>query len=368
MKICHLTSVHPRGDMRILHRECASLARNGYYVSLVVADGKADEIISGVSIFGLQKQNGTFRRILKTPSIVFGKALEIDADIYHMHDPELIPIGLQLRKKGKIVFFDAHEDLPKQLKTKPYLNTFFRIVLPIVVSWYEKYACKKFSGIVTATPAIGGKFKRINASVANINNYPILSELANDGSWSKKEKYVCYIGSFAEIRGTRELVRSLGYLKSPAGLKLAGEFDDKTFEREVRGLKEWRRVDDCGYLNRDQVKNILQKAYVGIVTFYPSPNHIEAQPNKLFEYMSAGIPVIASNFPLWKKLVEGHKCGICVNPLDPQEIASAIDYFIFNPKEAEIMGKNGRKAVEEKYNWSIEEKKLLQFYSGFTGK
>lgn len=108
--------------------------------------------------------------------------------------------------------------------------------------------------------------------------------------------------------------------------------------------------------------NVMSQSKAGIVTFHPLPNHIDAQPNKMFEYMSAGLPIITSNFPLWKEIVEGNNCGICINPLEPKEIAQAIEYIITHPKEAEQMGQNGKKAVLEKYNWGVEEKKLFEIY------
>jgi glycosyltransferase involved in cell wall biosynthesis len=106
----------------------------------------------------------------------------------------------------------------------------------------------------------------------------------------------------------------------------------------------------------------MSHSKAGIVTFHPLPNHIDAQPNKMFEYMSAGLPIITSNFPLWKEIVEGNSCGICVNPLDPEEIGKAIEYIISHSNEAEKMGQNGKKAVLEKYNWQVEEKKLFEVY------
>jgi glycosyltransferase involved in cell wall biosynthesis len=83
----------------------------------------------------------------------------------------------------------------------------------------------------------------------------------------------------------------------------------------------------------------------------------------MFEYMAAGVPVIASHFPLWRQIVEGNACGICVDPLDPQAIAGAIDYLATHPEDAERMGRNGQRAVAAKYNWNIEEQKLLDFYA-----
>jgi glycosyltransferase involved in cell wall biosynthesis len=106
----------------------------------------------------------------------------------------------------------------------------------------------------------------------------------------------------------------------------------------------------------------MGQSKAGVVTFLPAPNHIDSQPNKMFEYMSAGLPIITSNFPLWKEIVEGNSCGICVNPLESKEIAEAIEYIVSHPKGAEQMGQNGKRAVLEKYNWQVEEKKLFEVY------
>lgn len=118
-----------------------------------------------------------------------------------------------------------------------------------------------------------------------------------------------------------------------------------------------------GFLNRSEVAELLSKASAGLVLFHPYPNHIDAQPNKMFEYMSAGLPIISSNFPLWKEIVEGNSCGICVDPLNPTAIREAIEQIIRNPDDAAQMGRNGRSAVESKYNWETESFKLLKFYS-----
>jgi glycosyltransferase involved in cell wall biosynthesis len=113
--------------------------------------------------------------------------------------------------------------------------------------------------------------------------------------------------------------------------------------------------------------NRLARSKAGIVTFLPAPNHIDAQPNKVFEYMSAGVPVIASHFPLWREIVEGNQCGLCVDPHEPEQIAEAIDYLLGHPDEARRMGENGMRAVQDRYNWAIEERKLRKFYEGLRG-
>jgi glycosyltransferase involved in cell wall biosynthesis len=131
---------------------------------------------------------------------------------------------------------------------------------------------------------------------------------------------------------------------------------------ELVEYKGWEKVDELGFLNRDAIKKLFSDSLVGLVTLLPTINYIESLPVKMFEYMSAGIAVIASNFPVFKKIVEDNQCGICVDPNIPNEISAAIDYLVTNSNEAYKMGENGKRAVEEKYQWALENKKLLDFY------
>jgi len=111
---------------------------------------------------------------------------------------------------------------------------------------------------------------------------------------------------------------------------------------------------------------MLGASKVGLVVLQPVSNMGEALPVKLFEYMSAGIPVVASDFPLWRSIVEEANCGILVDPEDPVAIANAMQWVYDHPEEAEAMGRQGREAILSTYNWSNEEEKLFALYSTIT--
>lgn len=365
MKITHLTSAHHRYDIRIFIKMCSSLAKNeNYQVSLVIADGKGYETKNSVEIFDVgAKTGGRLSRMTKTAKKIFEKAIELDSDVYHLHDPELIPIGLKLNKLGKKVIFDSHEDVSKDILSKEWIPLIFRRIVSSIYSFYEKYACKKFDYIIAATPYIRDKFLKINKNSCDINNFPILGELSNETPWSEKKNEVCYVGGIAQIRGIKEVVKAIEFTKN-SRLNLVGSFSEKTVEEEVKSYDGWQKVNELGFLGRVEIANIMSQSKAGLVTLHPVINYLDALPVKMFEYMSAGLPIISSNFSLWKEIVEDNSCGICVNPLEPKEIAQAIEYIINNPKEAEIMGQNGKKAVFEKYNWAKEEQKLFKIYAG----
>ncbi|MBK8492528.1 MAG: glycosyltransferase family 4 protein [Saprospirales bacterium] len=361
VKVCHLTSVHYWSDTRILHRECASLARKGMEVHLVVANQEV-EAFPGVTIHSVQAPaRNRLQRMQAVTGAIFRKALEIDADLYHFHDPELMPVGRRLQRKGKKVIFDVHEHVPNQIRTKQYLPAFIRPLIAGMYDQYEKYMAGKMDGIVTAVDTVRDRLLPYNPLTIDINNYPEPDMLYVEEDWSKKKRDVCYVGLLNEIRGIGEL---LAALEEPGDwrLTLVGYFETPELEARMKTRPGWDRVDFVGRQSRKEVARFLAESKIGIVTFLPAPNHNKNQPNKLFEYMAAGIPVVCSHFTRWKKIVEDAGCGKCVDPANPKEIAHAIAELLAHPEEAQATGMRGRKAMESTYNWQTEEEKLWAFY------
>jgi glycosyltransferase involved in cell wall biosynthesis len=361
IKICHLTSVHKTNDVRIFEKECVSLARAGFDVTFIAVN--CDEgIFEGVKIISVKSESkGRFSRMTKTVNKVYQAAIKVDADIYHFHDPELLRIGKKLKKKhGKKVIYDSHEDLPRQVLDKLWIPSLFRKMVSRSIERYENKIAKQLSGIIGATPHIRDRFLKVNPNSENINNYPILEKININVSWTERKNEICYVGGIFNSRGVEELVDAMELVDSR--LNLAGNYSPPSLREILLNKKGWKNVNELGFVNRDEIVKVLSRSKIGIVTLHPTKAYIDSLPIKMFEYMAAGIPVIASDFPLWKSIIEKHNCGICVDPKNPQKISEAINYLLGNDKIAEEMGAKGKKAAYEFYNWKTEEKKLIDFY------
>ena len=355
-----MTSVHPRYDTRIFYKECTSLAKAGYETYLLVADGKGDEVKNNVKIIdiGLREKNRR-KRALKTGKNIIKKALEIDADIYHFHDPELLLNINLLLKKNKKVIFDVHEDVPKQILTKGYLNPKFSKFISKIYEKFEKRKSLKFSAVVCAEPIPAKRFAKINENTVEVRNYPILNEFF-EINWEKRQNNVCYVGGISIIRGIKEIVKAIE--KVDAELHLAGNFSPEKLKDEISALPGWKKVKFYGYVGRKEIAEILSVSKIGLVLLHPIPKYLEAYPVKMFEYMAAGVPVLASDFDLYKEILDDAKCGMTVNPLNPDEIAEVMNKMLADDEILKQMSINGQKAAREKYNWAVEEKKLLKLY------
>ena len=362
MKVVHLTTVHPPFDTRIFHKQARILVKAGHNVTLI-AQHKENEVVDGVKVVPLPKPKNRFTRIFGLTWLAFRLALERRADVYHFHDPELIPVGLALKTLTSArMVYDIHEDYPRQILSKAWIPVALRKPIAWSMRLLERLAARFFDGLVAATPAIARRFPPSKTVV--VRNFPRVEELIRDKGetvpYPHRPNWVVYIGSIASVRGVVEMVKAVARVNVPAQLVLAGSFESASLQHAVAALPGWQRTRFLGWLDRQQVGDLLGKARVGLVLLHPLPRYQEAWPVKLFEYMAAGIPFIASDFPLWRELGDG--AGLFVNPLEPQAIAQAINWLLTHPEEAEAMGRRGREWVLREYSWDAEAQKLLKFY------
>lgn len=368
LQLVHLSTVHPRNDTRIFIKQVrtlsSALARD---VSLVVADGFGDSHQPGQpAIFDLGKLPvSRFKRALIGNFLAFVFLSRTRPQLVHFHDPELIPLGLLLRLCGCQVIYDVHEDVPRQTMSKHWIPIIFRWPVATAITAMEWLAGKVLSSFVPATATIAARFPA--SKTVLVQNFPIQSEFVTAGQfpYSERASKFAYVGGICDIRGGREMVQALEHMADfpEVCLEMAGDFSPEGFGAELRQLTAWSKVNYHGVMGRQGVTSLLGSVKIGLVVLHPIPNYIDSLPVKMFEYMAAGLPVIASDFPLWREIIGEAGCGLLVNPLDPRAIANALSWLLEHPFEAEAMGQKGQQAVRRIYNWEREATQLVGLYN-----
>jgi glycosyltransferase involved in cell wall biosynthesis len=364
MRVVHISSVHSWNDVRIFRKMCRSLVREGHDVHLVVPcyDGAVAKVEDGVTIHPVPAPHSRWERITQTSRRVLVKAAQLNADLHHFHDPEILPLARRFQiTAGKPFIYDAHEDVRLDVYSKEYLPRQLRRWISLVSGILEDHYTKKLAGVIAATPSIEERFRHLPVHTV-VQNYPLLDELWCMTNKPSIRRGFAYVGLLSLGRGIREAIEALVYAGPDTLLSLAGPWESEATRQQCMRLPGWKQVRHIGILDRPEVRILLRESLAGVLLFHPHPNHVNAQPNKLFEYMSAGLPIIASDFPLWRSLMGEAGCGIMADPLDPISIGHAMRWMENHGIEAYEMGKRGRRAVETTYNWDNEFQELLRFY------
>jgi len=364
-KIAHLSSVHPRYDTRIFLKLCKSLVKQNYKVFFIVADGKGNEFKNKISIVDIGiLSSGRFSRMTKTVNRIFEKGLELDCDLYHLHDPELIPIGLKLKKLGKKVIFDVHENIAFQILDKNYIPRFLRKLIAIIFRIYEISSLKKFDALILAENSYLKNYISLNKRIEIILNLPDHKLLKNFQKTNRDKMEIFHIGNITNARGFDKIIDALNILKKKIPnffLHYVGNYTEELINSvDLNDIN--KNIKFYGPKSLLDGLEYSKNSIVGISILKPLKNYQTSYSTKVFEYMAIGLPVITSNFKIYKDIIEKYECGICVDPNNPKEIANALKIIMKNPSKAMRMGLNGIKAINEKFKWELEEKKLLRLY------
>ena len=366
-KICHVTSAHDKYDTRIFHKECKSLAKQGYDTYLLVNGNGKNEEIDNVKIINTGFVPKSRKERMKNSSkYIKQKCLDINADIYHLHDPELFAIVKFLKTNGKKVIFDSHEDYMSTIKDKDWIPKVFRGVVAKLFGLYERYIIKKIDAAIVCYHWTLERYLQYlpKQKVCMILNFPIVAD-ENLSKVSNQCNCISYAGGISAQWCHKNIIKALENIKCVRYI-LAGDTSN-SYASSLKQMDGWKFVDDMGVIPQEDVeKMVYSNSFAGMALLdyitQCKGNIGNLSNTKFFEYMKAGLPLICTDFILWKEIINKEKCGICVNPHNVDEIANAIKYLANNREQAIKMGQNGRKAVIEKYNWTNESEKLFRLY------
>jgi len=366
VKICHVTSAHRNDDPRIFQKECKTLAAKGYQV-FFVAPGESF-IKNGVKVVGIKKKNfkgflGKIERVLFYSKKIEKVARSLNCDVYHFHDPDMLKTAIRISKTGKKVIFDFHENYYDSIlkNERTSIPKFVRKLTAKVYRRLELKACKRIYGCIVVNPEMMNIWKSKSNNILQITNFPLLTKcpVIND----KKNNIIIFAGKNPMNYSQETFVKAMSFNPN-IKYQIYGDIS-KENKNNLFSLSP-NNIEFKGVVPFDKMYQAICQADIGmaVTSMFSEGDKNEGSigNTKLFEYMMLGVPVICSDYVSWKKIVEGNECGICVNPNDISAIKAAINTILADKDLADKMGKNGRKAIEEKYNWSNDAEKLLSFY------
>lgn len=360
-KICHLTSVHIPFDNRIFHREAKSLAAAGFDVTLIARHDRA-ETIDGVRIVPLPVPRSRFERMTLTAARLFRLAVREHADLYHFHDPELLPVGMALKAatRAKVVY-DVHEEYARQMPDKYWIGG--RLASSAARWSYvavEKAAAPVLDGFVAVTDFIADRYPpRKTTVVRNFVSLDMIDPI-EPADVDKKEPVLVYGGHLAANRGIREIINAMETFGGRARLWLLGKWDNPALEQECRALPGWRYTTYFGEKPVKEAFSYYKRADIGLCYIYGTDYYLRGLNTKVFEYAACGIPTIVTYSPHWENIFGDF--SLFVDPAEPSSLLDAIERLIDDPALRNRLGTTGRRAIEESYNWEREAGTLVEFY------
>ena len=357
-RIVHLSTVHHDWDNRITNKECRALAEAGLDVHLIIS-APEKRVTHGVHVHAIRKR-GRLGKLVWSQVEAWQVLRRVRADLLHVHDPELIPLALVWRLlRRRPVVYDAHEDLVKQLATKTYLrrgpaSLLARPVARLLIGLADR-GC---DGIVTATAPIAATFSPLRRGrprpVQVVRNLPWGSdfEVVDAG---QNEPIAVYTGDISEGRGISRMIDAVHHVPGVT-LLLAGRA-----LVPAEQLTEATDVDWLGLVPPSELPGIIGRGRVGLILLERLPNYENSLPTKVFEYMASGIPFLATDFPVWRELFGGYDAGVFVDVDDPEAVRQAFEDLITDPEKCRRMGRNGRRAFDERFGFEAEAAALVAF-------
>ena len=363
MKVCHVISGYFRNDARVFLRQVLSLKREGYDVSIVTNDGEPDDVLEGVPIVSCGGRWPRWKVLLAAKWQFMPALLRVNADVYQLHSPELLPLRKPLRRAGKSVVYDAHEDLPRHMLEKAWLPPILRRPLCVATELYLRHTLRRIDDVVTPHSHVVQHLQRTVGKGTLVANFPLVRSLPEltEANFCARPAVVCYSGtvySFSHQEATLDALSALPGVR----YRVAGYINDA--HRDALSQRPGaERAEFLGRIEHAELRNLYTSSIAGLAILDYQRNLSGKRGsyavNKFFEYLEAGLPVICTDFALWRDIVERYECGVCVKPGSVEEIRAAIQYLVSDRRRAFRMAQNGRRAVLQEFNWASEERRYL---------
>ncbi len=373
MNVCFLSSAHPPYDKRVFNKEAVSLAAAGFDVTHLAPGAEVQTIENGVKVVTYRPPSGLRGRLFRVPQL-YRLAARMQADCYHCSEVDSWFVGVLLKLlRGKKVIFDVHEDFPSTFAESRFPRWLHLLAAGMVRLVY-KILTPFTDRIVLAKRAVGRDFRHAEHKQVLVENFAqrgyanLDSAVEENGAASANGITAIHLGLLSRVRGWPQLLEALARMQSRnLGIHIVGTFNDGSqaeFEERVRelGLQDRVLVED--WMPFEQAWARIRASHIGLVLFQPGiRNHVYALPHKMFDYMLAGIPVIAPDFAEQvAEIITEVDCGILLDPSSPQQVAAALDRLVSDEQERKRLGRNGQRAVLERYNWEAEAEKLIGMY------
>ena len=295
-------------------------------------------------------------------------------DVIHIHDLPLAKIGLEAKKKYNVKYIlDLHENWPVLLQLSQHTNTLLGKLLSSTKQWidYERVMCQKADMIIVVVDEAKDRIASLNVDVnkiyvisntLDINQFDVIERKG----FNKEDFRLLYVGGINYHRGIQYVIDAIAILKNR---NINIHFDLVGDGRYLENIKQ--RIKDkgveCnvivhGFKKYTQIPEVYENAHLAIIPHVKSGHTDNTIPHKIFQYLYAGIPIVSSNCNPLERIVNETHSGICYQYDKPEELANIIEELYKNPEELNDYIHNGRQAVIEKYNWSVDGARLIELY------
>jgi glycosyltransferase involved in cell wall biosynthesis len=357
----------------VFHRACCELAKAGYEVHLI-AEGTGTKAYEekGVIVHPLPECKSRTQRYTRAFQVA-RIAADLKPDLFHVHEPDLFgPVLAKARKRP--VIFDIHESYLDMLNDNKWLPSWIKPFARVAWDQWERQLLRRCAGVVVVTEPIAQRYSSLHRNVHVVANYPDWHSIDGLPPAKRDGKTCVFAGALTRDRGLSEIFKAVALLRrrgvkvnlALAGASISQGYLSSLWEEAAR-LGIQHQVKYHGVLSKNEATLLQNQASIGLATYLPLPYSVNGLPNKLVECMALGLPVIFSDFPVYREVAGSIGAGIMVDPTKPEEIADAIETLVRNPDLARGMGEAGRTAVQNRFNWKAESKKLLKLYHDLVG-